>query len=173
MFNEANIKSIRTRSYIGISVTTWRLNSQAEHLLRLAAKFHKNLARISKFHIMPKGCKQIIPSLKCQELVEVTCKRLTAPLYTFVESMQQEPLLDPQDVTHQENVPNNEPDMDNDSTPQNDPAQDSDDAEADALLSPETGTPLAAEDSEPCSEDENIIPSSKRSRIVYDSDDGC
>ncbi|KAI3756589.1 hypothetical protein L1987_56411 [Smallanthus sonchifolius] len=219
-------------------------DSQAEHLLRLAAKFYKNLARISKFHIAPKGCKQIIPSLKCQKLVEITCKQLTAPLYIFVESMQQnqkesrankgvtiskikrenkcipdlifqiedyekylillgkatkinllrhakrstardfrinipqqqngpnqEPLLDPQDITHQGSVPNKEPDMDNDSTPQNDLAQDTDDAEADALLSPETGTPLAAEDSEPCSEDENIIPSSKRSRIVYDSDD--
>ncbi|KAK9059162.1 hypothetical protein SSX86_021781 [Deinandra increscens subsp. villosa] len=235
-------------------------DSQAEHLLRLAAKFYKNLARISKFHIAPKNCKQILPSLKCQKLVEVTCKRLTAPLYTFVESMQQnrkesipnqkesrqnekesrqnqkesrarkgminkikrenrcipdlifqiedyekylillskatkinllrhakrstardfriiqpqnipqqengpneEPLLDPQDNTHQEDALNEDP--------QNDLVQDSDDAEEDTLLSPETGSPLAAQDSEPCSEDDNIIPNSKRSRIVYDSDD--
>ncbi|KAI3691576.1 hypothetical protein L6452_31372 [Arctium lappa] len=62
---------------------------QAEHLLRLAAKFYKNLARVSKFHIAPKGCKQILPSLKCQKLVEVTCKQLTDPLYKFVETMQQ------------------------------------------------------------------------------------
>ncbi|XP_022029770.1 Fanconi anemia group I protein isoform X2 [Helianthus annuus] len=241
-------------------------DSQAEHLLKLAAKFYKNLARISKFHIAPKGCKQILPSLKCQKLVEVTCTRLTAPLYVFVGSLQQnqkeskaskglinkikrenrcipdlifqiedyekylillskatkinllrhakrstardfritepqnvpqqengpnqEPLLDPQDITHQEDVPNEEPRMDNDSTPQNDLVQDSDDnAEADALLSPETVapfaaddaeadvlspetvTPLAADGSESCSDDENIIRNSKRSRIVYDSDD--
>ncbi|KAJ9536922.1 hypothetical protein OSB04_029655 [Centaurea solstitialis] len=62
---------------------------QAEHLLRLAAKFYKNFARVSKFHIAPKGCKQILPSLKCQKLVEVTCKQLTDPLYKFVEKMQQ------------------------------------------------------------------------------------
>ncbi|XP_024961417.1 Fanconi anemia group I protein [Cynara cardunculus var. scolymus] len=62
---------------------------QAEHLLRSAAKFYKNLARLSKFHIAPKGCKQILPSLKCQRLVEVTCKQLTEPLYKFVEMMQQ------------------------------------------------------------------------------------
>ncbi|KAM0001461.1 putative fanconi anemia group I protein [Helianthus debilis subsp. tardiflorus] len=241
-------------------------DSQAEHLLKLAAKFYKNLARISKFHIAPKGCKQILPSLKCQKLVEVTCTRLTAPLYVFVGSLQQnqkeskaskglinkikrenrcipdlifqiedyekylillskatkinllrhakrstardfritepqnipqqengpnqEPLLDPQDITHQEDVPNEEPHMDNDSTPQNDLVQDSDDnTEADALLSPETVapfaaddaeadvlspetvTPLAADGSESCSDDENIIRNSKRSRIVYDSDD--
>ncbi|KAI7743443.1 hypothetical protein M8C21_011294 [Ambrosia artemisiifolia] len=242
-------------------------DSQAEHLLKLATKFYKNLARISKFHIAPKGCKQILPSLKCQKLVEVTCKRLTAPLYTFVDRMQQkqkesraskglinkikrenrcipdlifqiedyekylillskatkinllrhakrstardfritepqnvpqqenrpnqEPISDPQDITHQEDVPNKEPNMDNDSTPQNDLVQDSDNGEVDALLSPETVTPFAADDdaeaeslfspetvtplvadgSGSCSEDETIIPSSKRSRIVYDSED--
>ncbi|XP_071730859.1 uncharacterized protein [Rutidosis leptorrhynchoides] len=64
-------------------------DAQAEHLLRLAAKFYKNLARISKFHIAPKGCKQILPSLKCHKLVDLTCKQLTTPLYDFVESMQQ------------------------------------------------------------------------------------
>lgn len=89
----------------------------------------------------------------------------------------QEPLLDPQDNTRQEDEPNEEPDMNDDSTPQNgliqdtddgdeadaqnDLIQDTDDAnEADAVLSPE-----------PCSEDENVIPNSKRSRIVYDSDE--
>ncbi|XP_076937653.1 uncharacterized protein LOC143605428 [Bidens hawaiensis] len=227
-------------------------DSQAEHLLKLAVKFYKNLARISKFHIAPKGCKQILPSLKCQKLVEVTCKRLTTPLYIFVESMQQnqkeskavkglinkikrenkcipdlifqiedyekylillskatktnllrhakrstardfritdqpniprqengpnqEPIPDPQDIAHQEDAPNKEPDMvdnmENDSTTQNDLVQDSDDGEADAaLLSPETVTPLGADGSETCSEDENVIPNSKRSRIVYDSED--
>ncbi|KAI3505106.1 hypothetical protein L1887_27015 [Cichorium endivia] len=62
---------------------------QGEHVVRLAAKFYKNLARVSKFVIAPKGCKQILPNLKFQKLVEVTCKQLTGPLYTFVEAMQQ------------------------------------------------------------------------------------
>ncbi|CAL5395694.1 unnamed protein product [Camellia sinensis] len=58
-------------------------DSQAEHLVRLAGRFYKNLARISKFQISPKGCKQVLPSLKYQKLVEITCKQLTAPLYNF------------------------------------------------------------------------------------------
>ncbi|CAH1453879.1 unnamed protein product [Lactuca virosa] len=62
---------------------------QGEHVVRLAAKFYKNLARVSKFLIAPKGCKQILPSLKFQKLVEVTCKQLTGPLYIFMETMQQ------------------------------------------------------------------------------------
>ncbi|KAI3689494.1 hypothetical protein L2E82_47453 [Cichorium intybus] len=62
---------------------------QGEHVVRLAAKFYKNLARVSKFLIAPKGCKQILPNLKFQKLVEVTCKQLTGPLYTFVDAMQQ------------------------------------------------------------------------------------
>lgn len=61
---------------------------QAEHLLRLAAKFYKNLARISKLRIAPKGCKQVIPSLNYQKLVEITCRQLTAPVYNFVAHMQ-------------------------------------------------------------------------------------
>ncbi|KAL0457426.1 UNVERIFIED_CONTAM: Fanconi anemia group I protein [Sesamum latifolium] len=61
---------------------------QAEHLLRLAAKFYKNLARISKYRIAPKGCKQVLPSLKYQRLVEITCRQLTAPVYNFVAHMQ-------------------------------------------------------------------------------------
>ncbi|KAL8484955.1 hypothetical protein ACS0TY_027311 [Phlomoides rotata] len=62
---------------------------QAEHLLRLAAKFYKNLARISKLRIAPKGCKQLLPSLNYQKLVEITCRQLTAPVYSFVAHMQQ------------------------------------------------------------------------------------
>ncbi|KAL0376430.1 UNVERIFIED_CONTAM: Fanconi anemia group I protein [Sesamum calycinum] len=61
---------------------------QAEHLLRLAAKFYKNLARISKYRIAPKGCKQVLPSLKYQRLVEITCRQLTTPVYNFVAHMQ-------------------------------------------------------------------------------------
>ncbi|KAK6138776.1 hypothetical protein DH2020_027487 [Rehmannia glutinosa] len=61
---------------------------QAEHLLRLAVKFYKNLARISKLRIAPKGCKQVLPSLKYQRLVEITCRQLTAPIYNFVAQMQ-------------------------------------------------------------------------------------
>ncbi|PWA72376.1 Armadillo-type fold [Artemisia annua] len=230
---------------------------QAEHLLRLAAKLYKTLARISKFHIAPKGCKQIIPSLKCQKLVEVTCKQLTAPLYAFVDYMQKNKkdsrpskgminkikrenkcipdlifqiedyekylillskaskinllrhakrstardfrIRDEQKSPQQE-VPNQEPREDNESAPQCDSVQDCEDAEdaSERVLSPETGSPLVAGDSEDeniipsaktsspervlspetgsplvadDSEDDNMIPSAKRSRIVYDSDD--
>ncbi|KAL2470368.1 hypothetical protein Adt_38504 [Abeliophyllum distichum] len=62
---------------------------QAEYLLRIAAKFYKNLARISKLRIAPKGCKQVLLSLKYQKLVEITCRQLTAPIYNFVSQMQQ------------------------------------------------------------------------------------
>ncbi|XP_031091549.1 Fanconi anemia group I protein homolog isoform X2 [Ipomoea triloba] len=61
---------------------------QAEQLLRLAARFYKNLARISKLQVASKGCKQLLPSLKYQKLVEATCRQLTAPLYNFVANMQ-------------------------------------------------------------------------------------
>ncbi|KAK1380281.1 Fanconi anemia group I protein [Heracleum sosnowskyi] len=63
---------------------------QAEHLLRVATRFYKNLARISKLQIAPKGCKPVLPSHSYQKLVEITCKDLTAPLYRFVEVMQQQ-----------------------------------------------------------------------------------
>ncbi|XP_019158988.1 PREDICTED: Fanconi anemia group I protein homolog isoform X2 [Ipomoea nil] len=61
---------------------------QAEQLLRLAARFYKNLARISKLQVASKGCKQLLPSLKYQKLVEATCRQLTAPIYNFVANMQ-------------------------------------------------------------------------------------
>ena len=61
---------------------------QAEHLLRLAAKFYKHLAQMSKLRIAPKGCKQLLPSLKFEKLVELTCKQLTVPLYNFVMLVQ-------------------------------------------------------------------------------------
>ncbi|GMI64607.1 hypothetical protein like AT5G49110 [Hibiscus trionum] len=64
-------------------------DSQAEHFLRLTARFYKNLAQISKLRIAPKGHKQLLPSLYFQKLVELTCKELTVPLYNFVAEMQQ------------------------------------------------------------------------------------
>ncbi|XP_020538725.1 Fanconi anemia group I protein isoform X2 [Jatropha curcas] len=63
---------------------------QAEHLLRLIAKFYKHLAQISRLRIAPRGCKQLIPSPTFQRLVEITCKQLTVPLYTFVAELQKE-----------------------------------------------------------------------------------
>ncbi|KAL3626536.1 hypothetical protein CASFOL_030085 [Castilleja foliolosa] len=63
-------------------------DTQAEHLLRIAVKFYKNLVRISKLRIAPKGCRQVLPSVKYQRLVEVTCRRLTAPIYNFVARVQ-------------------------------------------------------------------------------------
>ena len=43
---------------------------------------------MSKLRIAPKGCKQVLPGLKFQKLVELTCRQLTAPLYSFVALMQ-------------------------------------------------------------------------------------
>ncbi|XP_062107746.1 uncharacterized protein LOC133818728 isoform X3 [Humulus lupulus] len=63
-------------------------DAQAETLLRLAARFYKHLAQISKLRIAPKGCKQVLPSLEFQKLVDITCKQLTIPLYNFVAEMQ-------------------------------------------------------------------------------------
>ncbi|XP_030508178.2 uncharacterized protein LOC115722932 isoform X1 [Cannabis sativa] len=63
-------------------------DAQAETLLRLAARFYKHLAQISKLRIAPKGCKQVLPSLEFQQLVDITCKQLTIPLYNFVAEMQ-------------------------------------------------------------------------------------
>ncbi|KAL9813705.1 putative fanconi anemia group I protein [Arabidopsis thaliana] len=64
--------------------------SQAAQFLRLAVRFYKQLAQIVKLRIAPKGCKQILPSLKFQKLVELTCKSLTVPLYPFLSEMQKE-----------------------------------------------------------------------------------
>ncbi|CAN1806891.1 Fanconi anemia group I protein [Linum perenne] len=63
---------------------------QAEHLLRSTTKLYKHLAQMTKLNIAAKGCKQLIPSLAFQKLVEITCRQLTAPLYIFVAEMQQE-----------------------------------------------------------------------------------
>ncbi|KAL6193735.1 hypothetical protein ACLB2K_034819 [Fragaria x ananassa] len=71
-------------SFVSMSLN----DTQAEFVLRLAARFYKHLAKMSKLRIAPKGCQQIFPSLKFQKLVEVTCKELTISLYIFVEIMQ-------------------------------------------------------------------------------------
>lgn len=63
-------------------------DTQAEHLLKLAARFYKHLAQMSKLRIAPKGWKQLFPSLKFQKLVELTCKQLTVPVYNFVMLVQ-------------------------------------------------------------------------------------
>ncbi|KAK2645650.1 hypothetical protein Ddye_020845 [Dipteronia dyeriana] len=63
-------------------------DSQAEHLLRLGTRFYKHLAQMSKLRIAPKGCKQLLPSLQFEKLVELTSKQLTVPLYNFVAEMQ-------------------------------------------------------------------------------------
>ncbi|KAJ4968206.1 hypothetical protein NE237_014907 [Protea cynaroides] len=60
----------------------------AEQLLRLAAKFYKLLASLTKLRIAPKGSKQFLPGIKFQMLAEITCRKLTAPLYNFVALMQ-------------------------------------------------------------------------------------
>ncbi|CAH8359476.1 unnamed protein product [Eruca vesicaria subsp. sativa] len=65
-------------------------DSQAAQFLRLAVKFYKQLAQIVKQRIAPKGCKQTLPSLKFQKLVELTCKSLTVPLYPFLAELQKE-----------------------------------------------------------------------------------
>ncbi|EHA8589521.1 Fanconi anemia group I protein [Cocos nucifera] len=63
-------------------------DSQAEHLLKVTARFYKLLARMAKLCIAPKGCKQLLPSPKFQKLAEITCSRLTSPLYNFVALVQ-------------------------------------------------------------------------------------
>ncbi|GAV64147.1 hypothetical protein CFOL_v3_07665 [Cephalotus follicularis] len=61
---------------------------EAEYFLRLAARFYKHLAQMSKLRIAPKGFKQLMPSLQFQKFVELTCKQLTVPIYDFVAEMQ-------------------------------------------------------------------------------------
>ncbi|XP_068658858.1 uncharacterized protein [Aristolochia californica] len=61
---------------------------QSEQLVKLAGRFYKCLARMAKLCIAPKGCKQPPPGNKFQRLAEVTCKKLTAPLYNFVAMIQ-------------------------------------------------------------------------------------
>ncbi|CAN8255542.1 unnamed protein product [Cochlearia groenlandica] len=65
-------------------------DSQAAQFLRLAVRFYKQLAQIVKQRIAPKGCKQTLPSVQFQTLVELTCKSLTVPLYPFLAEMQKE-----------------------------------------------------------------------------------
>ncbi|MCL7040151.1 hypothetical protein MKW94_023675, partial [Papaver nudicaule] len=60
----------------------------AEQFLKLTARFYKYLALMAKLRIAPKGCKQLLPGAKFEKLAEVTCRSLTAPLYKFVNLMQ-------------------------------------------------------------------------------------
>ncbi|KAL8162244.1 hypothetical protein V2J09_013733 [Rumex salicifolius] len=64
-------------------------DSQAEQILRFAAKLYKQLALMSKLWIASKSCKQLVPTPNFQKLVEITCKELTSPLYSFIEHVQQ------------------------------------------------------------------------------------
>lgn len=59
-------------------------DSHSEQLLKLTARFYKLLARMTKLQIAPKGSRQFLPGLKFQKLAEVTCKKLTSPLYNFM-----------------------------------------------------------------------------------------
>ncbi|KAK9136852.1 hypothetical protein Sjap_007446 [Stephania japonica] len=61
---------------------------QAEQFLRLTARFYKHLSLMTKLRIAPKGFRQALPGLRFEKLAEMTCKRLTAPLYNFVALMQ-------------------------------------------------------------------------------------
>ncbi|KAK4742659.1 hypothetical protein SAY87_000660 [Trapa incisa] len=75
------------------SFVLMRLNDfQANHLLRLLARFYKQLGQMSKLKIAPRGCKQLLPGLGFEKLTEQTCKQLTIPLYSFVSEMQKEQL---------------------------------------------------------------------------------
>ncbi|GLJ10827.1 hypothetical protein SUGI_0135980 [Cryptomeria japonica] len=64
--------------------------SPAEHFLRVASKLYKSLAAVTKLCIAPKGYKQPLPSSKFQMLAEVTCRKMTAPLYNFMAVMQRD-----------------------------------------------------------------------------------
>ncbi|KAI5081878.1 hypothetical protein GOP47_0001621 [Adiantum capillus-veneris] len=62
----------------------------AEQFLRVSVRLYKCLAATTKLCIAPKGYKQTVPSDKFQMLAEVTCKKLTAPLYNFMAVMQRD-----------------------------------------------------------------------------------
>ncbi|XP_017975888.1 PREDICTED: Fanconi anemia group I protein homolog isoform X1 [Theobroma cacao] len=209
-------------------------DSQAEHFLRLTARFYKHLAQMSKLRIAPKGHKQPLPSLQFQKLVELTCKLLTNPLYNFVAEMQQAQqentnskgiinkikrenkcipdlifqiedyekhlirlskatkvnllkhakrstsrdfkILDPITVPR-EDPPNHDPNPNNSAADGNESCSDSEDDEgngSEKVLSPQSGSPLAEEESESDAEDRASVPTVKRvkrSRIVHDSED--
>ncbi|KAL5701318.1 hypothetical protein ACHQM5_026665 [Ranunculus cassubicifolius] len=63
---------------------------QAEQFLRLTGRFYKHLALMTKLRIAPKGCQQLLPGTKFIKLAETTCKKLTAPLYNFVDVRQKD-----------------------------------------------------------------------------------
>ncbi|KAF5452322.1 hypothetical protein F2P56_027331 [Juglans regia] len=203
-------------------------DTQAEHLLKLAARFYKHLAQMSKLRIAPKGCKQLLPSLKFQKLGELTCKQLTVPLYNFVmlvqKKQQENPsskgiirkikrenrcipdlifqiedyekylirlskvskvnllrhakrstsrdfkILDPKKMVSEEDASNH----DDPNAVVNELCEVSEDDEgneSEKPLSPESGNPLAAEDSGSDGEALHSAKRVKRGRVVHDSDD--
>ncbi|KAL2612804.1 hypothetical protein R1flu_024496 [Riccia fluitans] len=62
----------------------------AEQLLKTATRFYKCLAAVTRLRIAPKGVPQVPPSSRFQRLAEITCKKLTAPLYIFMSAMQRD-----------------------------------------------------------------------------------
>ncbi|CAA6662037.1 unnamed protein product [Spirodela intermedia] len=62
---------------------------QAEQFLKLAARFYKIMSLATKLRIAPRGFEQLPPGGTFQELTEVTCMKLTAPLYGFLAAIQQ------------------------------------------------------------------------------------
>ncbi|KAJ7955128.1 Fanconi anemia group I protein [Quillaja saponaria] len=210
-------------------------DSQAEHLLRLSERVYKHLAALTKLRIAPRGWKQLTPSLKFQQLVELTCKELTVPLYDFVENVQKKQrkntktkgilnkikrenrcipdlvfhiedyekyliqlsklskvnllkhakrstardfrILDNDVIVEEDDAPNHRADNNSSAPAENESFTDSEDSQgngSEKILSPETGSPLAIEDSGTADQDEDGLPTAKkvkRSRIVQDSDD--
>ncbi|KAL5541884.1 hypothetical protein UlMin_009594 [Ulmus minor] len=212
---------------------------QAETLLRLATKFYKHLAQMSKLRIAPKGWKQTLPSLKFQRLVEITCRQLTVPLYNFVAEMQKRQqenttnkgiinkikkenrsipdlifqiedyekyliqlskaskvnllrhakrstsrdfkIIDSTSIERELNdpSPNREATHDNSTAAENELGEDLEDnegneSEQEQVLSPESVSAVAAEDSGSGDEEGQALPNAKRmrsGRVVQDSDD--
>lgn len=62
----------------------------AEQFLKFATHLYKCLAASTKMCIATKGFIQILPSNRFQKLAEVTCTKLTAPLYLFMAVMQRD-----------------------------------------------------------------------------------
>ncbi|KAG6428135.1 hypothetical protein SASPL_112384 [Salvia splendens] len=158
---------------------------QAEHLLKLAAKFYKYLARISKLRISPKGCKQFLPSSKSKTTRSILSSlakspnsiRSTSRDFKIVESTEDAP---------EEQNPNQEEADSHHSTAHSSSESDNkgegpDDAECGSPLAAgdgaddgERGSPLAADDTENEDEEEAALRQVKRartSRVVQDSDE--
>ncbi|KAG6544322.1 hypothetical protein Mapa_014156 [Marchantia paleacea] len=84
-----------TVSVLSLFTTMTLSGPLAEQLLKSATRFYKCLAAATRLLIAPKGVMQVPPSIRFQKLAEATCKKLTAPIYTFMSAMQR----DQQDVS--------------------------------------------------------------------------